>query len=96
MTRLIDADELKHHKFVGSVIANGVYQQGWNDAIDAIIDNALTVEYPFTHVTVEHPVFGDKKFDGWIDKQRHLLFVDPITFEGAKALGWKWEVELNE
>lgn len=44
MTRLIDADELKNHKFVGSIIANGTYQLGWNDCIDAIIDNAPPVE----------------------------------------------------
>lgn len=57
MTRLIDADTLKEHKFVGNKFvqigrrANGktlesinkAYQQGWNDCIDAIIDNAPTV-----------------------------------------------------
>jgi hypothetical protein len=55
--RLIDADELKEHKFVGNKYVqiggrtngktleniNKAYQQGWNDAIDAIIDNAPTV-----------------------------------------------------
>ena len=50
--RLIDADALKEHKFVSincylkSNCDNGFpqYKQGWNDAIDAIIDNAPTVE----------------------------------------------------
>lgn len=55
--RLIDADALKEHKFVGNKFiqiggrtngktleaVNKAYQQGWNDAIDAIIDNAPTV-----------------------------------------------------
>ena len=49
--RLIDADALSEHKFVSidcylkSNVDNGFsqYKQGWNDAIDAIIDNAPTV-----------------------------------------------------
>lgn len=49
--RLIDADKLIEHKFVSidcylkSNVDNGFpqYKQGWNDAIDAIIDNAPTV-----------------------------------------------------
>lgn len=58
MTRLIDADELKDHKFAGNTFfqlggrtngktleaVNRAYQQGWNDAIDAITDNAPTIE----------------------------------------------------
>jgi len=55
---LISRSELKNHKFVGiqfgcirngktREIINQAYRQGWNDAIDAIIDNAPTVEYPF-------------------------------------------------
>ena len=51
--RLIDADELRHHKFLTPDAVEvkkwlpketKTYQQGWNDAIDAIIDNAPTVE----------------------------------------------------
>ena len=50
--RLIDADKLIEHKFVSidcylkSNVDNGFprYKQGWNDAIDAIIDNAPTVD----------------------------------------------------
>ena len=50
--RLIDADTLKEHKFVSidcylkSNCDNGFpqYKQGWNDAIDAIIDNAPTAD----------------------------------------------------
>jgi hypothetical protein len=58
--RAIDADELKEHKFVDNKYVqiggrtngktlesiNKAYQQGWNDAIDAIIDNAPTVPLP--------------------------------------------------
>lgn len=42
--RLIDADALEEHKFVGNDFVRNDYQQGWNDAIDSIIDNAPTVE----------------------------------------------------
>lgn len=42
--RIIDADALSEHKFPTPLTES--YQQGWNDAIDAIVDNALTVERP--------------------------------------------------
>ena len=38
--RLIDADELKDGKFV---YATEPYTRGWNDAIEAIIQNAPTI-----------------------------------------------------
>lgn len=55
---LISREALKEHKFVGNKYVqiggrtngktlrtvNQAYQQGWNDAIDAIIANAPTVE----------------------------------------------------
>jgi rubrerythrin len=51
--RLIDADELKSHKFLTPDNPQATrcfdekikaYQKGWNDAIETIIDNAPTVE----------------------------------------------------
>ena len=47
MPRHIDADALEEHKFVGNKFVINDYQQGWNDAIDAIIDNAPTVDMAF-------------------------------------------------
>lgn len=41
--RLIDADELKCHKFC-CADANDAYRHGWNNAIDAITENAPTVD----------------------------------------------------
>ena len=49
--RLIDADALSSHKFLSpaymaranSKTLTAMYQQGWNDAIDAIVDNEPTV-----------------------------------------------------
>lgn len=47
--RLIDADGLAAHKFVGAEhdisIADGgaCYRRGWNDAIEAIMENAETI-----------------------------------------------------
>ena len=60
MSRLIDADALKEHKFLSPQFVqiggrrngktleniNRAYQKGWNDAIDAIIDNAPTGDQP--------------------------------------------------
>lgn len=46
--RLIDADALEEGKFHSienwTPIESASWQRGWNDAIDAIIDNAPTVE----------------------------------------------------
>lgn len=56
--RLIDADKLNEHKFLSVDNPNvkkyypktiTEYQKGWNDAIDAIIDNAPTVEPDCLH-----------------------------------------------
>lgn len=47
--RLIDADALAVHKFVGAEndisISDGgaCYRKGWNDAIEAIMENAETI-----------------------------------------------------
>lgn len=66
--KLIDADALKEHKFLTQQVKvingrhNGklkeqlilTYQKGWNDCIDAIIDNAPTVEQPTGQVNCSH------------------------------------------
>ena len=48
MSRLIDADALEEGKFHSienwTPIESASWQRGWNDAIDAIIDNAPTVD----------------------------------------------------
>lgn len=46
--RMIDADALPEHKFPENLcnkFGDGAYyRQGWNDAIDAIVDNEDTVD----------------------------------------------------
>lgn len=47
--RLIDADELKNHMFVGLVRVDeqtDAYRLGWNEAIEAMMDCTPTVERP--------------------------------------------------
>ena len=41
--RTIDADELSEHKFTRESAKGSDYMRGWNDAIDAIVDNAPSV-----------------------------------------------------
>jgi hypothetical protein len=41
--RLIDADKLPEHKFTIESAKGSDYMRGWNDAIDAIVDNEPTV-----------------------------------------------------
>ncbi len=43
MPRLINADEPKNIKFV-AIYKDSDYARGWNDAIDAIMENAPTVD----------------------------------------------------
>ena len=46
---LIEANELKNHKFC-LVDGNDGYRLGWNDAIDAVTENAPTVDaVPVVH-----------------------------------------------
>ena len=42
--RYINADNLAEHKFTRESAKSSDYMRGWNDAIDAIADNAPTVE----------------------------------------------------
>ena len=47
MMRLIDANELGSHKFPLTPLR---YHAGWNDAIDAVIENAPTIDaVPVVH-----------------------------------------------
>lgn len=44
---------------------------------------------PFIHVTVNHPEHGE--CDGWLDKERRVLFVEAMPTEYAKEiLKWTW------
>ena len=68
--RLIDANALNEHKFLSpqvKVISGrhsgklkdqiiDVYQKGWNDCIDAIIDNAPTVEPEITNEDIRDAI----------------------------------------
>ena len=45
MSRYIDADKLKDIKFNSiSKDKYGIYRMGWNDAIDAVVDNEPTAD----------------------------------------------------
>ena len=68
--RLIDANALNEHKFLSpqvKVIGGrhsgklkdqiiDAYQKGWNDCIDAIIDNAPTVEPEITNEDIQDAI----------------------------------------
>ena len=113
--RLIDVDELKEHKFVSincylkSNCDNGFsqYKQGWNDAIDAIIDNAPTVELDesiiqavlnkrcMTAVTNEYIVaLHNKRPTGhWIKETTDDL---PVPFEHIVCSNCKKEAIVDD
>lgn len=44
MPRLIDANEVRNHKYVAMGGDLSLYKEGWNDAIDTIMNEAPTVE----------------------------------------------------
>lgn len=85
--RPIDADELKTHKFLTPQVKviggrrcgktreqiTEAYQQGWNDCIDAIIDNAPTVKYPFyaeAYQTGYEEGKNERTTGEWLDNDR--------------------------
>ena len=80
--RIIDADALPSHKFLSPVYmarANSktltaMYQQGWNDAIDAIIDNAPTVDIDIVplmqDIVANIPEIVDKAINLYIEERR--------------------------
>ena len=65
--RLIDADTLEKHKYdnIEKVTPNesAIWQQGWNDAIDAIMNYALTVDAE----PVRHGHWKGKPIAGYSD-----------------------------
>jgi hypothetical protein len=66
--RLIDADALEEGKFHSiedwTPIESASWQRGWNDAIDAIIDNAPTVDAVEVVRCEDCKFFEDEDEDG--------------------------------
>lgn len=58
------------------------------------IREALKKADAFVHVRFTHPRFGEA--DGWVDRQRQLLFFDWITLELAQKYNWTWKEADNE
>lgn len=93
---LISRSALKEHKFVGNKYVqiggrtngkaleniNRAYQQGWNDAIDAIINNAPTVPLPdFKEGYKQAIIDGKTNFSRpkaeWIFDSEFTMFGNP-------------------
>jgi len=83
--RLIDADTLSEHKFVSincylkSNCDNGFsqYKQGWNDAIDAIIDNAPTVKtFTLEDIEEQYRKGLEKGLSEWETERPHGEWIE--------------------
>lgn len=61
-------------------------------AYDMAIE-ALKKAYSLEHVIVKRPKYGDFENDGCIDRQRMLLFYDPIPCEFARRIGISWRAD---
>lgn len=72
--RLIDADKLPEHKFTRESAKGSEYMRGWNDAIDAIIDNAPTVDTDIVplmqDIVANIPEIVDKAVKLYIEERR--------------------------
>ena len=89
--RLIDADELIR------VLRNSHESHAENSREESLLARDIRlveeqakyhpIESPFVHVKIKHRRFGE--VDGWLDKQRHLLFFDFLTVELAKKYNWE-------
>lgn len=97
---LISRSALKEHKFVGiDYRINGktlenitkAYQQGWNDAIDAIIDNAPTVEqnwkFYFEHGYKQAERDLKRPQSEWIDEGLYADYHSEHAYR-CKKCGW--------
>jgi hypothetical protein len=71
--RLIDADKLPEHKFTRESAKGNDYMRGWNDAIDAIVDNEPTVLH-------------DNYSEGYQDGVRKVLSERPQGERAERAL----------
>ena len=91
---LISREALKEHKFVGDKFVqiggrtngktlksiNKAYQQGWNDCIDAIIDNAPPVKtYCYFCGQTEHGQIEEKPQGERCENERRCRMNDGIT-----------------
>lgn len=82
--RLIDADALKIVEFIKPLHADGevqAYQLGWNDAIDAIIENTPTIE--------AEPIKHGRWVESWGGKWHSCSVcggIPPFNFKGEDLI----------
>ena len=85
MGKLIDADALSEHKFQEVEFHGGsldaAYRQGWNDAIDAVMEN----EPPVDAVPVRH--------GQWIHRTPNNGHTPP--YDECDKCGWEVRIGLN-
>jgi hypothetical protein len=93
--RIIDADKLPEHKFTRESAKGSDYMRGWNDAIDAIIDNAPNeaikwieekiddkdYEWPSEECRQDH-----EQLLGWLQELKGLRLENEVILRRLKHL----------
>ena len=102
--RLTDADKLPEHKFTRKSAKSNDYMRGWNDAIDAIVNNAPTADESdmqvvlnkkcMTIVTNEYLIaLQGKRLKGkWIPQTDY----DGFTYWKCSECGKKNDYEITD
>jgi hypothetical protein len=91
--RIIDADKLPEHKFTRESAKGSDYMRGWNDAIDAIVDNEPTVK-PQKIVTIP-PELIEKLASNVVDVVGNIDWEKAIEAYKARPTG-EWIEEIIE
>lgn len=78
--RLIDADEVRNHKYVAMGGDLTLYKEGWNDAIDTIMDETPTVDAEPVVRCKECKWFHVNKTAIWCEKERGLNYPQYDSF----------------
>ena len=86
--RLIDADALKEAKFVKvedwKPTPTTVWQRGWNDAVDAIMENAPTIDHVKT---------GEWLYNG---SDGYNIFGEEFRWKKCSLCGYSYSTELSK
>lgn len=87
------------HESVIHILDNIIKLHEWDPAVITDSDvEALEIAirhlYSIEHVIITHPIYGSS--DGWLDRERMLLFRSAVTCEWATSQGITWREERSD
>lgn len=88
-----------HEKDLSGETFSSAYRRGWNEAIEAILENARS--YRAIDLSVCKPVKihyrgNSKTIFGYLDETRNIVFTQAITVELLGSAGFSIEIEKEQ